>query len=402
MKNLMKMLIFLSKRKRKKLIFIFERDFVNQEDDVTEIHDIDLEIIEETDTFIKANIKLSASFDDDEFGFIEIDENVYKKKHLKVISEMEKYQKELNKGLYILGQVVEFIGKLKIKIMKNLKITLQTPLTLVDILLSLVFNYISRLNVKYKEQSARLDFGMSLGSFHKLTDKVDNFGNPLIKEIGIKDITNRKFRRSLRFSSLFKKWHIYQLDTNDVQSSNVSDGQRQRVYISKDKLDENSLVTGTRISDYQLSKNYSSKRERLYLKSRGITRREFYKLEPQVYIICAEKSDRHEKQSEIRKIRYAKNKANKLTKQIKKAIKNDDLYSRVSSWDDQTPLNLAIKNNRYDLIEMVLKYANEIDEVDKVLNYVHKDWSDYPKEHKPLDMVNDEKMKAYLTEKGAK
>jgi hypothetical protein len=281
------------------------------------------------------------------------------------------------------------------------KLILHLPLMFINWLFSFVFDYIPQLNFKYKEQAGRLDSGAGL-TFHELHTKSDRFGNPMFKKLKIKDITNRKLRRSLRLSTIFRKWNIYQLDQSENRNCNVSDDKRYRIYITKDILEFDSLVTGERISDFKLSKNYSRKKERLYLKSKGVTSKEFYKLEPQLYVICALKSKRHEKQSEKRKIKYAKDKYNKLTKQVKKAIKDDRLYSRVGSWDDQTPLNLAIQNDRYDLIEKILKYTGKIDEVDKVLNYVHRDWDDYPKEYKPLDMAKTDKMKAYLTEKGSR
>jgi hypothetical protein len=77
------------------LIFIFERDFVKQEDDVIEVHDIELEILEENDEIVKANVKLSVDFTEDDIGVIEISQNVYKKKYLEMIAGMEQYQKEI-------------------------------------------------------------------------------------------------------------------------------------------------------------------------------------------------------------------------------------------------------------------------------------------------------------------
>ena len=77
------------------LIFIFERDFVNHDEDIKEIQDVEVNILEEDNKHIKANVNLSVSFDDDEIGIVEISENIYKKKYLKMIAKMEQYQKEL-------------------------------------------------------------------------------------------------------------------------------------------------------------------------------------------------------------------------------------------------------------------------------------------------------------------
>lgn len=270
-------------------------------------------------------------------------------------------------------------------------IYLLIPIILLDLLFSKIFNYIPKLNLIYKEHAAKIDLHKSI-ICNKLN--TNNF-----KPIKISDITNKKLRRSLRLT--FRKWYVYQLDKKPQQNFNVSDSNRYRIYISRDKLTKKDYISGERISDFYLSKNYNRKRKRLYLKFKGIKNNEFYKLEPQLYVICAKKSHRHDKLKEKSKIRIERKKNKKLTKQVKKAIKNDDLYSRISSLDSQTPLNLAVENNRYDLIEKILKYAEKIGEKEQIINYSYY-WDDPNDAKKPLEMVQNKAMIEYLKNNGAK
>lgn len=282
--------------------------------------------------------------------------------------------------------------------MKAILFYLHIPIILLDLLFSWIFRYIPKLNLIYKINASIVDTDRSL-SYHTLQKQVDEWGKPIFKQIKFKDISNKKLKYSLILT--FKRWYVYDLGVYNT-TSNSTDENRRRIYISRDKLTAESFIEGERISEWLLSKNYSSKKLRLHLKSKGLDYDEFYKLEPQFYVICAKKSKHYDKMRSQRDKRYSKKKHKKLTKQVKKAIKNDRLYRRVSSWDDQTPLNLAVEANRYDLIEKILKFADKINERKKVLNYGHTaDWDDYSKITYPLDMAKNEEMEKYLTEKGA-
>lgn len=80
-----------------KLVLIFERDFVNQDEDIKEVQSVELEVLVEEEDHIIANVNLTVLYTDDEIGMVEITESAYDKKYLSMIAENEKYKQEISK-----------------------------------------------------------------------------------------------------------------------------------------------------------------------------------------------------------------------------------------------------------------------------------------------------------------
>jgi hypothetical protein len=281
--------------------------------------------------------------------------------------------------------------------MAKLKFYIYIPFLLLEKLISLIFGfiYIPFLNFKYGILSMNIDNGRSL-SYH------EKFKNNKLRRLRLNDVDNFKLRFTLFVTGLFKKWYVYTVSYYENKPLYKDRTNRQVVYLSKKPLKENGLYVYECISKTDLNKKYKNLNR--YLKLKGYKgAEEFYKIEPQYYVILGEKPKNYESLMEKSRKRFNKKERKVDTKKIMKCIKNDRLFTSISNWEDKTPLEYCVEKVRYDLIEKILKYTKKVNEDIKVLNYLYERTGEYhfAERTKPIYYAKDDKMFKYLLNKGA-
>jgi hypothetical protein len=277
---------------------------------------------------------------------------------------------------------------------EKLKFYVYVPFLLVEKLISLIFGfiYIPFLNFRYGILAMSINSERSISYSNRFKDKE-------LKRIHLKDIKNKKMKFSLFITGLFKKWYIYEkYDTNPVYDE---DKHRKCVYLSKEEINQDSLVDYDRISSNELSKKY--KHLRKYLKLKGLEKSDFYKIEPQYFVLIGKKPKDYElKRSKISNS-YNKKVYKQDTEKIKKCIKNDNINNWISNWEDKTPLEYAVDKNRYDLVDKIVKYSDKLNERNEVLNYqYHRNGEyHYGQITKPIYYTQNKEMFDYLIKLGA-
>lgn len=270
---------------------------------------------------------------------------------------------------------------------------LYAPVFLTDLLISKIFRYIPSLNFQYLVLSARIDTGKSLGG-----DKLED----IPKKLKLKDIKNRKMRYSLFLSGIFKKWNIYYMrNMGEMKTYNTQDNKRDVIYITKDTLNENDIIHGERFSDWKINHNYEGKKSKKFFRSINLEYDEFYKIEPQLYVICAVYSFRHNKMRTERDIKYKKDCYKDLTKKVKKSISDDNLFSsyQVKGFFNRTILfHNVIKSDRIDLAKLMLNACYDIEEKQKLVTY-KVDSDGHQTKYSgtsPIDLVKSDEMKELI------
>lgn len=269
---------------------------------------------------------------------------------------------------------------------------LYLPIFWVDLLLSVIFRYIPSLNFQYLKLSARIDIGSSLGS-NKL--------KYIPIKLKLKDIKNRKVRYSLFLSGIFKKWNIYHMYNIGVRTFNIQDNNRDVIYITKDIIKENDIVYGERLSDWKVNKNYEGKKSKRFFRSVNLESDEFYKIEPQMYVISAVETFRHTEMKIERDKKYKINCYNDMTKKVKKCIKDDNLFCRSSIKGDYTSYPIfhkVVKGDRIDLAKLMLNSCYDLEEKNKLVTYgVYSDgWETTLKPTYPINLVKSDEMKELI------
>lgn len=241
---------------------------------------------------------------------------------------------------------------------------LYAPVFLTNILLSKIFRYIPSLNFSYLVLSARIDTGKSLGGEKRKHVPI---------KLKLSDVKNRKMRYSLFLSGIFKKWNIYYIrNIGEMKTCNIQDNKRDVIYITKDILTENDIIHGERFSDWKINHNYEGKKSKKFFRSINLEYDEFYKIEPQIYVISALDSFRHKEMRIERDIKYKKDCYKDLTKKVKKSISDDNLFGsyQVKGYFNRTILfHNVIRSNRIDLAKLMLNSCYDIQEKQKLVIY---------------------------------
>lgn len=261
---------------------------------------------------------------------------------------------------------------------------LKIPQILFEMLLHKLFNFVSRIGMRYDELSANIDLNYGMSS--------NNLKHEPIK-VNINYIKNINLRRTLKITGIFKKWNIYKFD--------YKFNKRTPIYITKDKLKLNDLVHGERISDYNINKNYSGKNKRRYFKSKGVSN--ISELEPQFHVVVALHTKKHEKMKKERDIRYDIKKRKELEKNVKKEIKNGSFLGRSKSFTDEFNsdpiLYKIVRADRLDLVQKLFDACFDIEEINELVQMKIDDegWVTVLGGRKPIDDAKSEKMKELLS-----
>lgn len=267
---------------------------------------------------------------------------------------------------------------------------LYLPLVLIDFLLSKIFRFIPCLNLKYNILSARIDLDNSIS---------EDRNKHIPVKLKLKDIKNKKVRYSLFLTGLFKKWNVYYMYNIGVRDFNISDNNRDVIYITKDIIKENDIIHGERLSEWKINKKYSDKNSKRFFRSINLKHGEFYKIEPQMYIISAVDTFRHVEMKYERTIRYEKKKYNELTKYVKKSIKDDDLFHRfnmVGNFNRYPIFHVVVQNDRIDLANLLLNACYDLEEKQRLVTFEVEQES-YTKQFvKPIDLVKSDEMKELI------
>lgn len=271
---------------------------------------------------------------------------------------------------------------------RKLKFWFLIPILLLEKLLSL-FGYIPHLWVKYADISANIDTGKSFDFGQKPKSE--------LKRVNLFYIKNRKLRISLLLSGIFKRWYIYKSRKFDERCD--MDSNREIIYLTKDKNLKNDIKSQyDRLSDYLLNSNYKTKNITRYLKRINLEKTDFYKIEPQIFVIVAEETNKHETLKKERNKLYEYKKIRSLEKTVKKMIKYHNLFSNekvYGVWDDKPVIHTIAQQDRIDLMKRILNSADDDEERSKLVNY--RTWKgEYNLFKKPIDYAKSEEMKTLL------
>jgi len=238
---------------------------------------------------------------------------------------------------------------------RQVKMWLKLPQVLFEMILSKIIDFVPRLGLKYDSMAAKIDTGTSFNNGH---------GDVLEYEpikLTLSDIKNDKMRKTLKMTGIFDEWNIYTFDY-------VHD-KRQPIYITKDELHKGDHYHGERISDSDVDKNYGRSKRR-YLKSKGV--KDISELEPQFWVVCAIHDEEHEEMRKERNTRYKNSAIKALEKNVKKAIKNDNILGRSSSFTDEwnnDPIAFkVVRADRVDLMQQLIDGCIDSEEKEKMLN----------------------------------
>jgi hypothetical protein len=245
---------------------------------------------------------------------------------------------------------------------KKTKIWLMLPWLLLDkFVFSRMFSYISLLSFNEKKMSG------------KLYDDVSNIPIPIkssLKRISISDIDNKKLKRTLRLTSLFRPWYVYFVRIN---SSKGVDNNREVIYLSRKPIRTGEKIYTNRISDSDLDKNYLTYRIKRFLRKHSLGRDEFYKIESQLYVMVAKKTLLHDKLREKQKEAYERRKKKVLEKTVYKAIKRGTLFTYstfLGSFNSDLPLfHKVVESGRTDLVKKMLDATYDENERKELINY---------------------------------
>lgn len=227
------------------------------------------------------------------------------------------------------------------------------------------FNCLDCIHSRYLIDSGKIEIDQHF-EFHALKY------NPI--KLNIKDVKNKKVRRTLYLSQIFKHWNIYYIKTLDNKMHH-SDNNRDLIYITKDVISIDDVISYYRINDYYIDKKYKS-----YIDD------ELYKIEPQTYAICTKKSYLHElAQNERKNIRNNKmnNHLNKLTKI---ALIKKDYFEKVKvcgTYKTQPLFFHLVEQDKYVLIKHIFNTLTN-EEKEELIN--KKNYNDY-KYINSLDIV---------------
>lgn len=234
---------------------------------------------------------------------------------------------------------------------RQTKAWLRVPQMLIDILLSKLLNYIPRLNFIYDKHAAKVDTGLSLNR-NEISDE------PI--KLTIDGIKNEKIKKSVKLSGLLKEWNIYTFDRTHED--------RQPIYITKDELKKGDYISGERLSDFEVDKNYSNKKIRRYFKSKGVNK--LSELEPQFWVVCAKITEKHDKMDDERKERSNIKKKKALEKLVKDSIKEGDFTGRTKQiyyhWNNNPLVYKIIDADRVDLMKELIDACEELDGIEEV------------------------------------
>lgn len=272
---------------------------------------------------------------------------------------------------------------------KTIKMWMYIPVLLLEKFLSL-FGYISHLCFNYDDISANIDTGMN----YYFPKKPKNE----ITRIKLSYIKNKKIRYSLFLSGIFKRWYIYKSFKFGERAD--IDANREIIYITKDKdLTCNSLCHYYRIPTYKINKKYNHTKIRNYLKKINLTITEFYKIEPQIFIITAAHNIKHDKIKEERDKIYKYKINNSMEKIVKKMIKKNNLFSNEKIYgvfDDKPVIHNIVEYNRIDLVKKILDSAKDDEERSKLVNY--RTWKgEFNLFKKPIEFAKSDEMKKILS-----
>lgn len=272
---------------------------------------------------------------------------------------------------------------------RKLKWWFSIPILLFEKFLSL-FGYIPHLWIKYTDLSANIDTGKSFDFAQKPKGE--------LKYVNLFYIKNKKMRISLLLSGIFKRWYIYKSRKFDERGD--MDSKREIIYLTKDKNLTNDIKSHyDRLSDYLLNNKYKHTKITKYLKSINLEKTDFYKIEPQIFVIIAAETNKHETIKKERDILYKHKKARSLEKIVKKMIKNHDLFSNekiYGVWDSKPIIHTIAEQDRIDLMKRLLDSADDDEERCKLVNY--RTWKgEYNLFKKPIEYAKSEEMKVLLS-----
>lgn len=270
---------------------------------------------------------------------------------------------------------------------RTIKFWLRVPQLLIDKLLSKIMNYIPFLNFKYDELAANIDKDKSLSP--------QTLKNEPVK-LELSDIKNDKLRKSLKLSGILNHWNIYYIRNRGEMKSNISDNNRDVIYLTKDELKKDDRYYGERISDSDLDKNYSTNKRRRFLRGNGLETDEFYKVEPQMFVIAAAHSKEHDEMKKEREIRYEKKNKRSLEKAVDKAIKYDNLFTTggvSGDWTRYPIFHKVVSADRIDLAKKLLDAAIDDKERRELVTYSDNPFGDNMYTKKPIELAKSDEMK---------
>lgn len=268
---------------------------------------------------------------------------------------------------------------------KKIKFLLYIPLFLVEYLLGKVSGYVSCLNMNHLIMSAKIDNDKHISKYklHKFKE-----------ERSTSYIANKNLRRTIDFLNLFsiRDWQVFSI-------YDKTDEGREVIYLTKEKIKLDDLICGERISDFKLSKKYSSRNIKRTLRKNNV--KDISELEPQIYVVVSRVNKEHDIMDEQRMIRYAKNKINEFNKRVNKAIKNDNVTGRWSMGDFTPVFHKCVLEDRIDLVNKMIN--SSIDDMDRlyIVNYeADDDTADMclgvKKGDIPIDLVKSDEMRNLL------
>lgn len=246
---------------------------------------------------------------------------------------------------------------------RQVKAWLKLPQVLIEMLLQKIIKFVPRIGLRYDELAAKIDLGKGLSPY-KIEDDLE--------KLTLNDIKNDNLRRTLKTTGIFDKWNVYYAHTVDPeQKYNIDDRGRDVIYITKDELKKGDTYYGERISEHYIDKKYLRSTRKL-LKSKGAEK--FSDLEPQMYIVVAAHSKEHEEMRKERDVRYEEKKKKALEKAVEKAIKNEDILGRSSSfageWNNNPIAYKVIDADRVDLMKKLIDGCFDAKELDDMVNDV--------------------------------
>jgi len=275
---------------------------------------------------------------------------------------------------------------------RQVKAWLQIPKILLERLLALIIDFVPNIGTKYDQLAAKVDVGTG--------------GQPnIIKEEPIKltlnDVENEKLRKTLKMTGVFSEWNVYTFDRTYEN--------RQPIYITKDELHKGDKYHGERLSEWKVDKNYVGKKQKRYLKSKGVS--ELSELEPQFWVVAALHTEKHDKMKSERDTRYENKKKKQLEKLVKDSIKEGD-FGRTKSiageWNNDPIVFKVVRADRVDLMQQLIDACLELDGeegVEDMLNMAidnegwtvnHKDYGSFNDIRTPLKQAKSEEMKTLI------
>jgi hypothetical protein len=234
---------------------------------------------------------------------------------------------------------------------------LKIPEILIEMVMSKIIDYVPRLGFLYDKLSAKIDTDSSISPSKVKSDPI---------KITLDDIKNEKIKKTLKLTGIFNSWNIYTFDRlND---------NRQPIYITKDEIELGDIIYGERVSDHYVDSNYSSKKSKRYLKSKGVSH--ISEIEPQFWVVAAKKSDRHDKMETERQDRYDKKRRRELEKLVDEEISEASFTGRTrhiyGQWNNNPLIFKIIEADRIDLMKKVIDACRSVDGWDGVKELIHQ------------------------------